>query len=330
MVTSKGVDAKELGPAIKSISVDKPRERIGITESVTIRANIEHPSGIEKAEVAIQRDSGGAFIAQNGAMSKKPSAVNTYEYELKTIDIGQGRYLEAGKYSGLVTAISKDGKTSRFPFEFELLRPTVSKPNLIGTKEEDPTTIDGQRLRVESAEQFKKMKAAAKKENIDLTIVSGYRTFDDQVGIWNGKFDDNIRFPGTEDQKVKKIVEFSAVPGMSRHHWGTEIDINSLEPDDFAENGKEAKTYAWLKENAIKFGFCQPYDGTSKIVEKEPWHWSYKPLSKYFTEEYKKEITEDNLKPELTKKNVKGRDIILSNFDTYKKGFISDINSECT
>ncbi len=48
------------------------------------------------------------------------------------------------------------------------------------------------------------------------------------------------------------------MPQASRHHWGTDVDINSVEPEYF-ESGQGLKEYTWLQENAWKFGFCQPY-----------------------------------------------------------------------
>jgi D-alanyl-D-alanine carboxypeptidase len=54
------------------------------------------------------------------------------------------------------------------------------------------------------------------------------------------------------------IMNYSAMPQASRHHWGTDVDINSVEPEYF-ESGQGLKEYTWLQENAWKFGFCQPY-----------------------------------------------------------------------
>lgn len=51
---------------------------------------------------------------------------------------------------------------------------------------------------------------------------------------------------------------YSSMPTTSRHHWGTDMDINSVEPEYF-ESGQGLLEYNWLKANAHKFGFCQPY-----------------------------------------------------------------------
>ena len=79
------------------------------------------------------------------------------------------------------------------------------------------------------------------------------------------------------------------MPTTSRHHWGTDIDINSVEPEYFLTR-KGKKEYNWLVNNAHKFGFCQVY--SDKAVSKrsgyqmEKWHWSYIPLSSYYLKKY--------------------------------------------
>ena len=80
----------------------------------------------------------------------------------------------------------------------------------------------------------------------------------------------------------------------SRHHWGTDLDINSVSPAYFRKpEGK--KVYAWLSSNASRFGFCQPYTAKGEKrpygYEEEEWHWSYLPLSKGYLADYLGQIT---------------------------------------
>ena len=88
------------------------------------------------------------------------------------------------------------------------------------------------------------------------------------------------------------------MPGTSRHHWGTDIDINSLNNDYFA-SGRGKKEYEWLRDNAHEFGFCQPYSekGEERMYgyEMEKWHWSYIPLAKDYLKFYKLKIGSENL-----------------------------------
>ena len=170
------------------------------------------------------------------------------------------------------------------------------------------TTVENKMyLRKETLDAFLKMQAAADKDEIDLKIASATRNFDYQKSIWNNKWNGVTLVDGKNLSKsipdglnrFKKILEYSAVPGTSRHHWGTDIDINDANGEYFkTEKGK--KVYEWLVINAPSFGFCQPYNlkgaerGTGYNEEK--WHWSYLPLSKTFTEEYKNLIIDTDIK----------------------------------
>ena len=98
--------------------------------------------------------------------------------------------------------------------------------------------------------------------------------------------------------RFKKILEYSAAPTTSRHHWGTDIDINDADPEYFeTEQGK--KEYEWLKANAPEFGFCQVYntkdEGRMSGYNEEKWHWSYLPLAITLTQEYKEIVKEKDI-----------------------------------
>ncbi len=136
-------------------------------------------------------------------------------------------------------------------------------------------------LRKETYEAYKKMADAAEKEGVKLTIISATRNFDYQKTIWETKF--NALKDKTASARAKKILQYSAMPGSSRHHWGTDIDLNNLENSHF-EKGDGKKIYDWLLQHAAEYGFCQPYTaGRPTGYKEEKWHWSYMPLSKDFT-----------------------------------------------
>ena len=148
----------------------------------------------------------------------------------------------------------------------------------------------GMYLRKETFEAFQKMFEAAQKDKISLKIISATRNFQQQKQIWEGKW---TRFakeaPGAE-QRALKILEYSAMPGTSRHHWGTDVDLNDLNNPAFKGGGKYAGTYEWLVKNAHLYGFCQPYTAKGPErpsgYEEERWHWSYMPLSGDFLTQY--------------------------------------------
>ena len=143
-------------------------------------------------------------------------------------------------------------------------------------------------LQKEVYQKFVEMHNAAKKENITLLIVSGTRNFDEQRTIWEKKWDKYIKVKDSLST-VREIMLYSSMPTTSRHHWGTDIDINSVDPAHF--NTKQGiKEYKWLVNNANKFGFCQVYTdkSTSKRTgyEMEKWHWSYTPISSHYLKKY--------------------------------------------
>ncbi|MBK6544547.1 MAG: M15 family metallopeptidase [Saprospiraceae bacterium] len=141
-------------------------------------------------------------------------------------------------------------------------------------------------LRTEVYIAFLKMAKAALKDSITLGIVSATRSFDYQKELWENKWTGKTPVDGKKLHlqvkdpvlRAKKILEYSAPPGFSRHHWGTDIDLNSTEPEYFeTEEGK--KVFEWLQKNAKQFGFCQTYTplGQSRPTgfNEEKWHWSY-------------------------------------------------------
>jgi zinc D-Ala-D-Ala carboxypeptidase len=126
---------------------------------------------------------------------------------------------------------------------------------------------------------FIRMYEAAAADGIKLKIVSATRSFDEQRNIWEWKWDQQHK-KGLRDSLsiAKNILEYSLMPGTSRHHWGTEIDLNNINQSYFeTANGK--KVFNWLQLHANEFGFCQVYTTAGSGVKPEPWHWSYMPLA---------------------------------------------------
>ena len=142
-------------------------------------------------------------------------------------------------------------------------------------------------------EAYKKMYEAALADSVQLIITSGHRTFTEQIYEWELRWND----PRTETvfenevEKAKFLLQYRAMPGTTRHHWGTDIDLNSFELAYYQTQEGE-KVYDWLKENAAKFGFYQPYTPYDHKrpygYREEKWHWSYKPLSRLMLNEYLK------------------------------------------
>lgn len=160
----------------------------------------------------------------------------------------------------------------------------------------------GMYLQTQALDAFVQMHQAALKEGVRLTIISAMRTFEHQRRIWNGKWNGNTLLHGSilaSDipdplERAREILRFSAMPGTSRHHWGTDIDLNSLQNSYFL-SGEGKKVYDWLQENAWQYGFFQPYtahgNGRAGGYEEEKWHWSYFPLSDVYLKEYSRLVS---------------------------------------
>jgi len=132
---------------------------------------------------------------------------------------------------------------------------------------------------------------AAKADGIDLVVRSATRNFSYQRGIWERKWSGKTKLSDgvnaatditVDRDRAVKIMNYSAMPGASRHHWGTDIDLNSFN-NSYFESGTGLKVYKWLEQNAHKYGYCRPYTPKNNGrtgYEEEKWHWSYTPLSK--------------------------------------------------
>lgn len=147
---------------------------------------------------------------------------------------------------------------------------------------------DGRRhfLRTDTVSALKKLLTAFKKDhpNIRIYIRSATRGYKKQKQIWERKWNGLTKTkPKLSDRdKGLDILKYSAMPGTSRHHWGTDFDINSFN-NAYFKTGTGKIIYDWMTENAAGFGFCQPYtQGRDAGYEEEKWHWSYHPAAKHF------------------------------------------------
>lgn len=150
----------------------------------------------------------------------------------------------------------------------------------------------GRYLHKDTYAAFLRMYNAALEEDIQLTIISAGRNFEMQKGIWEAKWTGSRKIENGKsatkaypDPKTRalKILEFSSMPGSSRHHWGTDIDLVNL-TNKYFDAGKGKQIYEWLQNNAATYGFCQPYTtGRPHGYHEERWHWSYLPLAEPLT-----------------------------------------------
>lgn len=193
---------------------------------------------------------------------------------------------------------------------------------------------------------FKELQTLAKNEiGADLQIISGFRGHERQEAIWNAKasgerivLDDSgnkvCKDSITTEEFIEKIMRFSAIPGASRHHWGSDLDIYDayLLPKDKVqllhseciEGGVFSKLHIWLDEliqSDNSLGFYRPYNKDLGGVAIEKWHLSYRPVSDSLYAEYDFKTFTVNIK----KSNIIFKDIILKNARYYFDKFVVNI-----
>jgi len=168
------------------------------------------------------------------------------------------------------------------------------------------TTKNNIYLHQETYRAFLRMYEAASKDSITLRILSATRNFNAQKSIWEAKWTGQRKLSdGTnaaeiadKNQRALRILEYSSMPSTSRHHWGTDIDLNKLN-NAFFEKGEGLKIYQWLTAHASEYGFCQPYSpkGPNRPngYNEEKWHWSYLPLAKRYLQTAKDSLSDKDI-----------------------------------
>ncbi|MDG1674357.1 MAG: D-alanyl-D-alanine carboxypeptidase family protein, partial [Flavobacteriales bacterium] len=132
---------------------------------------------------------------------------------------------------------------------------------------------EGLYLRTEARDAFVAMHDSALADGVRLTALSATRTFGHQRSIWNRKWARPQYMGWSDFEKAQDILLYSSMPGSSRHHWGTDVDIHSLEPSEFIQ-GDGAQVVAWLRKTAHHFGFAEVYiaDSGRTGYQPEAWH----------------------------------------------------------
>lgn len=198
-------------------------------------------------------------------------------------------------------------------------------------------------LHSEAAEAYFDMKKSAHEDGIILHPFSSFRNFKSQLRVWNLKFTgkrplytadgDEISFSGLSQREiVNNILNWSAIPGASRHHWGTDIDLIDLKhipqgyqirllPEETREGGVFYNLHCWLDKNMEKFGFFRPYSRFQGGVFAEPWHVSYGLISK----DALKQLTCEILEQAIKESAVLGRDLVLERLSEIYANYVINV-----
>jgi LAS superfamily LD-carboxypeptidase LdcB len=190
--------------------------------------------------------------------------------------------------------------------------------------------------------------AAAAAAGFDLQVASSYRNFDRQLHIWNAKAEGArpvLDAKGqvldmsllSDKEKIFAIMRWSALPGASRHHWGTDLDVYDasqidehyqlqLTVEETQGAGPFAAFHQWLTKELIAKprGFFRPYCqiiGSQKGlggVAPEPWHLSYAPIANLYTAQ----MSEILLREQVEITDIALKAALLENFTEIYEYFI--------
>jgi LAS superfamily LD-carboxypeptidase LdcB len=191
---------------------------------------------------------------------------------------------------------------------------------------------------------FLNLRRAALADGFDLVPISSFRDFSRQLSIWNGKFrgekpmlDVSGRPIDVSElsplQRVEAILLWSALPGASRHHWGTDVDFvdrNATPPgyrvrltqEEFAPAGPFAPLVEWLETNAPRFGFFRPFRGVLSGVQPEPWHFSFAPVA----ENARRSLTPAVLHKAIAAAPLLGKEHVLARLDELHARYVAAID----
>lgn len=198
-------------------------------------------------------------------------------------------------------------------------------------------------LHAQMLEPFKTLRTAARREGFDLAIASSFRSFARQRAIWNEKaggqravLDDGggrLDLSSLNDwQKVCAILRWSALPGASRHHWGTDLDVfdrgglsteypkPELTAAECEQGGVFHRFHQWLDSQLTRddCDFFRPYGVDRGGVGCEPWHISYRPVS----ERYQQALTLERLETAIANSDIALRDTVLAHLDHIYQRFV--------
>ncbi len=192
---------------------------------------------------------------------------------------------------------------------------------------------------------FLALREAAARAGFDLVPVSSFRDFGRQRAIWNAKFQGErpafdrrgrpVDMARLDDEaRVETILLWSALPGMSRHHWGSDIDVadghvmaRGYQPkllvEEFRRGGPFAALSTWLGMNLRRYGFYRPYTRRGRGVQPEPWHISYAPVARPALARMSVKLLADAIRGE----GVDGETAVLARLASIRERYLLDVDA---
>jgi len=178
----------------------------------------------------------------------------------------------------------------------------------------------------------------AKAQGFDFKIASAFRSYEHQLKIWNEKVQGKRTIYSRSEEPIDHtqlndedlmwaILNWSAIPGTSRHHWGTDFDIYdhsqyksgkklNLLRSEYEEGGENFQLVTFLSKKQILL--FRPYGQNGTGHGFEPWHFSHQQTSKsaqssFSFEKFKKNI-EESPSLLLQKQILENLEAIYSNY----------------
>ena len=204
------------------------------------------------------------------------------------------------------------------------------------------------RLHPEVVSDFFAMQNAAAQDGLDLQLVSSYRDFARQAVIfsrkWRGEapiLDENsqpLQHDSLSDEgKLHAILMWSALPGGSRHHWGTDFDVYdktavarytgkfNLVESEYQINGPCYALTCWLEANMASFGFFRPFNKSNGGVAAEPWHLSHRKTAAQF----EKARNLHALHRAISDSKVAGKEVIIAMLPSLYDRYVLNNGNTC-
>ncbi len=124
-----------------------------------------------------------------------------------------------------------------------------------------------QRLSSLAAKHWLQMRSSAKKEGVQLDLLSGFRSFAYQSTLIEKKLASGLA--------LDSILQVNAAPGFSQHHSGDALDVTTTHCNHLSEEFELTPAFKWLSVHGVNYGFYMPYprDNSFEFIF-EPWHWS--------------------------------------------------------
>lgn len=222
-----------------------------VTSSATTTTDISDTVSQESSDnseksTSLTTSENSSSNANSSDISSRPATSQPDKIDTSSCDINQW-YLKLANYN------------NPLPSDYEPELKTIKNTNL--------------KFHAKAVSALEEMIAAAKKDGVDLSVASAYRSYSRQTTLYNNEVNSYVQ-QGYELEEARQVAAMSvAVPGTSEHHLGLAVDFYPV-----SEKFESSAQYNWLKKNAEKYGFILRYPTEKQSITRikyEPWHYRF-------------------------------------------------------